>query len=76
MTSLTPSSVVCPGKVTTLNIDLCSRFPERHGRWANVEKDWMPVIQNTINRKSSHVAGFCHSCHSSNRHMHTSTTIT
>lgn len=75
MTFLMSLSAVSPGNASTLNIDLCSRFLS-YGRWINVEQDWVPIIQNTINRKSIHLAMDCDSCHSSNRHMHTSTSIT
>lgn len=55
MTSLMLLSAVSPGKTSTLDIDLYSRFPESYGRWINVEQDWMPTIQSTIDRSSSHV---------------------
>lgn len=75
MNSLMPLSAVSPGSASALNIDLCSRFLS-YGRWINVEQGWVPIIQNTINRKSIHLAMDCDSCHSSNRQMHTSTSIT
>lgn len=52
LTSLMPLSAVSPGKASTLDMICIPAFPRvpRYGRWVNVEQDWVPIIQNTINR--------------------------